>query len=82
MSFDFIEHKESNNLIPLKIENKERYYLDLLNIEHSWTGRLDAQLANTFILESNQLLINAITLFEQGYFDCCLLYTSPSPRDS
>lgn len=70
MSFDFIEHKESNNLIPLKIENKERYYLDLLNIEHSWKGRLDAQLANTFILESNQLLVNAITLFEQGYFDC------------
>lgn len=70
MSFDFIEHKELNNLIPLKIENKERYYLDLLNIEHSWTGRLDAQLANTFILESNQLLINAITLFERGYFDC------------
>lgn len=70
MNFDYIEYKQSNNLIALKIENKERYYLDLLNIEYSWTGRLDAQLANTFILESNQLLINAISLFERGYFDC------------
>ncbi|MBZ4190569.1 hypothetical protein [Niabella beijingensis] len=70
MDSNFNNFRESQHLIPINIENKERYYLDLINIEHSWTGRLDAQLANTFILESNQLLINAIVLFEKGYFDC------------
>ncbi len=70
MTFDFIKHKEKENLIPVVIENKEKYYRDLLNIENSWTGRLDAAMANTFIQESNLLLINSIVLFEQGYFDC------------
>ena len=64
------EHKEKYNLKPLEIKGKETYYHDLFNIEHSWTGRLDAQIANTFILEANQLLVNSIVLFEQGYFDC------------
>jgi len=70
MDDTFTNFREKQNLVPIKIENKEKYYFDLLNIEYSWTGRLDAQLANTFILESNQLLINSIVLFEQGYFDC------------
>lgn len=70
METNFDNFREKQNLIPIKIENKDKYYFDLLNIEHSLTGRLDAQLANTFILESSQLLINAIVLFEQGYFDC------------
>ena len=30
---------------------------------------MDAQISNTFILEAVQLIINSITLFEQGYFD-------------
>lgn len=64
------EHKEKYNLKPLELKGKETYYHDLFNIEHSWTGRLDAQIANTFILEANQLLVNSIVLFEQGYFDC------------
>ena len=35
MDFDFIKLKENDNLISLKIEGKKKYYLDLLNIEHS-----------------------------------------------
>lgn len=70
MTFDFAKNKENENLIPYEISNKQQYYFDLLNIEHSFTGRLDAQIANTFILESSQLVINSIALFEQGYFDC------------
>lgn len=70
MYSDFISHIEKQHLVPIPIETKQQYYLDLLNIEDSWTGRLDAQIANTFILESNQLLINSILLFEKGYFDC------------
>jgi len=69
MSFDFTKYRETKGLVPLKIENKERYYTDLINLEDSWTGRMDAQISNTFILEAVQLIINSITLFEQGYFD-------------
>jgi hypothetical protein len=69
MTFDFTKYRETKGLVPLKIENKEKYYTDLLNLEESWTGRMDAQISNTFILEAVQLIINSITLFEQGYFD-------------
>jgi len=70
MSFDFINHKETENLVPIKLEGKEQYYFDLMNIQHSWTGRIDAMFSNEFFRESVQLIINAITLFEKGYFDC------------
>lgn len=42
----------------------------MLNIERSWSGRMDVDMVNTFIMEAEQQLINAIELFEQGYFDC------------
>lgn len=70
MSFNFNEFKENYNLLPLDIPNKEEYYHDLINIENSWTGRVDILMANTFIQEAVQLVINAISLFEKGYFDC------------
>jgi hypothetical protein len=70
MTFDFIKHKEVENLIPMKLEGKEQYYFDLMNIEHSWTGRIDAMFSNEFFREAVQLIINAIVLFEKGYFDC------------
>ncbi len=69
MSFDFIKHIETDNLAPLSIENKENYYFDLRHIEDNMTGRVDAFIANAFIQEAVQLIINAIALFEQGYFD-------------
>lgn len=70
MSFDFIEHKENENIIPSELPEKEQYYLDLMNIEHSFTGRLDVMFSNDFFREASQLIINAITLYEKGYFDC------------
>lgn len=70
MTFDFIGYKETHNLMTLELPEKESYYRDLVNLEQSWTGRMDAQLANTFIHESVQLVINAIVLFEKGYLDC------------
>lgn len=69
MTSDFTKYRETKGLVPLKIENKEKYYTDLINLEESWTGRMDAQISNTFIFEAVQLIINSITLFEQGYFD-------------
>lgn len=62
--------KEQEFLIPIEIKNKEKYSYDLANIDRSWTGRLDATLANTFIMEAQKLLVNSIALFELGYFDC------------
>ena len=70
MSFDYTKYREQNLLVPVGISNREEYYNDLINIEQGWTGRLDAQISNTFIQEAIQLIINAISLFENGYFDC------------
>src|SRR5688572_7744301 len=67
---EFISNRENQNVKPFVINNKEAYYWDIQNIEFTWTGRVDAQIANTFFQESVQLIINAIALFEKGYFDC------------
>ncbi len=70
MNFDFIKHKETEYLIPTILPDKEKYYFDLLNIENSFTGRLDVMFSNDFFREASQLIINSITLYEKGYFDC------------
>lgn len=61
---DDIKWRQHQNLKSLKLKNKAKYYCDLQNIEHSWSGRMDCSYGNTFIMESEQLLINAIELFE------------------
>lgn len=67
----YIDYRKHEYLRPLPLPNKEKFYYDLLNIEHSWSGRMDiGNIGNTFVVEAEQLLINAIELFEQGYFDC------------
>ncbi len=66
----FINFIENNHLYKYTIENKEQYYSDLDFIDDSMTGRVDAQVANTFIYEAKYLTINSIKLFELGYFDC------------
>ena len=70
MSDFYIEWRKNENLKPLSLPNKEQYYRDLTNIEHSWSGRIDTNIGNTFIMEAEQQLINAMELFEAGYFDC------------
>lgn len=70
MTDNYISWRQKNNIRPFVISNKEQYYYDLMNIEHSWSGRADGNICNTFIMEAEQQLINAIELFEKGYFDC------------
>jgi len=71
MSDPYIEWRKDKNIHPLTLPNREKFYHDLTNIEHSWSGRMDiGNIGNTFIIEAEQQLINAIELFEQGYFDC------------
>ncbi|MGL4955501.1 MAG: hypothetical protein ACRC4Y_08515 [Cetobacterium sp.] len=67
--FNFVE---KNHLRTIKLDDnvKHKYYIDLNNISESWTGRVDALFTNTFIQESVHLLVNSISLFESGYFDC------------
>lgn len=67
---NIIKFKEENHLIKQNIDNKELYYCDLNFIDSSFTGRADAMISNTFIFEAKNLIINAIKLFELGYFDC------------
>lgn len=66
----YVVWRKSQNIRPLEIPNKSKLYLDLMNIEHSWSGRVDTNIGNTFVMEAEQLLINAIEQFEMGYFDC------------
>ncbi len=67
---DYTKFRESGHLIPIELASKKDYIIDIANIEQSHTGRVDAWIANTFIVEACNLIKNAITLFELGYFDC------------
>lgn len=49
-----------------------------MNIEHSFSGRMDIRLANTFIMEAVQLIVNSINLFELGYFDAAYYSLRPA----
>lgn len=70
MKVNFMEQREKINLIALEIPNKKDYYSDLFELENSFVNRGDVfQIATPFIMESVQLIINAISLFEKGYFD-------------
>lgn len=62
--------REEQHLIPMKIENKDEYYSDLWDIVNSWSGRTDVIYSNNFFIEAQNLITNAIVLFEKGYFDC------------
>lgn len=68
--FSYIEWRKKENIRTFIIPDKEKIYWDLLNIEHSFSGRMDGNICNTFIMEAEQLLVNSIELFELGYFDC------------
>lgn len=70
MTNTYIEWRSHENVRAIELKNKDQYYCDLINIEHSWSGRMDGNICNTFIMEAEQQLINAIELFEKGYFDC------------
>lgn len=66
-----MEWRKAKNIRPVIIPNKSKFYHDLANIEHSWSGRMDiGNIGNTFVLEAEQHLVNAMELFEMGYFDC------------
>lgn len=69
--FDYLEHIKNESILPVELTNKEKYFRDVSNIRYSFSGRVENELIiNIFIAEGAKLLINAIALFELGYFDC------------
>lgn len=71
MNDHFVEWRKKENIRPLSLPNKVKFYYDIQNIEHSFSGRIgEGGVVNTFVMEAAQQLINAIELFEAGYFDC------------
>lgn len=55
---------------PIKLPFAEKYIYDVDNIFYADTGLLDARQTNMFFQEAGRMLINAINLFCDGYFDC------------
>lgn len=70
MTDSYVDWRKNQNIKPIVLPNKVKFYSDLINIEHSWSGRMDTNICNTFIMEAEQQLVNAIEMFELGYFDC------------
>ncbi|MGL6298404.1 MAG: hypothetical protein ACRC1M_04470 [Methanobacteriaceae archaeon] len=68
---NFLEDRNNLYVIPIKIENKEKYIYDLQSLDYSVSDRLDLIFTPISHLnyESVQLIINSIYLFELGYFD-------------
>lgn len=55
---------------PLELPNVEKFVCDINNISFATTGFVHAWKSNLFFDEACQLIINAIKLFQLGYFDC------------
>ena len=55
---------------PLELPGAEKYISDIYNITFASTGFVHAQESNLFFDEACQLIVNAIKLFQLGYFDC------------
>lgn len=65
----YVDFRINDNVRKYQLEDKNEIIYDLLALDNSFTGRIGASVANTFILESAQMLVNSITIFEMGYFD-------------
>ena len=55
---------------PLKLPNVEKFVSDINIISFATTGFVHAWESNLFFEEACQLIVNAIKLFQLGYFDC------------
>lgn len=59
----------NNYIHPTVLPDKEEYYRAINNIGYSSSQVETLSLSITFLSETEQLLKNAITLFEMGFFD-------------
>lgn len=61
----FVEWRKKENVRSIEIPNKSILYRDLMNIEHSWSGRMDTNIGNTFIMGHSD---STITLQVYSHF--------------
>lgn len=58
------------DVTPIDFPQGEEYISDIASLTMSDTGIIDAQITNLTCNESCKMLINAVKLFQMGYFDC------------
>ncbi len=58
------------DVTPIDFPQGKEYIFDILALTMSDTGIIGAQMANLTCDESCRMLINAIKLFQMGYYDC------------
>lgn len=63
-------HSSLYEVAPIDFPQGEDYISDIEMITMSITGILEAQVSNMTLNESCMMLINAIKVFEMGFFDC------------
>lgn len=63
-------HSSLYEVAPFDFPQGEGYISDIEMITMSITGILEAQVSNMTLNESCMMLINAIKVFEMGFFDC------------
>ena len=58
MSDTYIEFRNKENILPLELPNKSKFYTDIMNIEHSFSGRISVFrcLDEDCFVEHNDLL--------------------------
>lgn len=63
-------HSSFYQVVPIDFPQGENYISDIELITMSSTGIIDAQIANMTLNESCMMLINAVKVFQLGFFDC------------
>lgn len=59
-----------NKLHKLDLPDADEYIYAINNIQMATTGFINAMESNKFFAEACQMIINAIRLYQDGYFDC------------
>lgn len=65
-----VENRGNFYIQPIDFPNAEEYICDIYNILQANTGFIYAWESNLFFEEASHLIVNAIKLFQLGYFDC------------
>ena len=65
-----IIHSSFYLVAPIDFPQGECYISDIESLTMSSNGIIDAQIANMTLNESCMMLINAIKVFQLGFFDC------------
>lgn len=63
-------HSSFYQVAPIDFPQGENYISDIEFLTMSCNGIIDAQIANMTLNESCMMLINAIKVFQMGFFDC------------